>query len=197
MLNWKKELISFRDQANSRSAALQTVNGVNRKFNDARSGRKGRISSRANEITGVALDDSESWCLKADDLKMELQARKQREAVLEAALADKEFVEEEFRRKAEEAKKREQALENDLANMWVLVAKLKKEGAAVRESNLDQKNGDEAEHINDPKPDNIEGNAIPKEQDLDEPKPDEVPKEERLVVRLKVINNVLLLFIFT
>nr|VDD47645.1 unnamed protein product [Brassica oleracea] len=50
---------------------------------------------------------------------MELQARKQREAALESALADKEFIEGEYRKKAEEAKRREEALENDLANMWI------------------------------------------------------------------------------
>ncbi|GAB4849363.1 hypothetical protein Ancab_004165 [Ancistrocladus abbreviatus] len=52
------------------------------------------------------------------DLKIELQARKQREAALEAALAEKEFAEEECRNKVDEAKKREASLENDLANMW-------------------------------------------------------------------------------
>ena len=182
----EKELMAARDLVNSRSAVAQTVNGVNRKYNDARSGRKGRISSRANEISGAGLDDFESWSLDADDLKMELQARKQREAALEAALAEKEFMEEEYRKKAEEAKKREEALENDLANMWVLVAKLKKEGGATPESNVEKKN-DGAEHMNDPKTNDIESNIVPKEQVLDVPKPDsEIHKDEPLVARLKV-----------
>ncbi|KAL9312441.1 hypothetical protein ACSQ67_017893 [Phaseolus vulgaris] len=181
----EKELMATRDLVNSRSAVVQTVNGVNRKFSEARSGRKGRISSRANEISGAVVDDFESWSLDADDLKMELQARKQREAALEAALAEKEFVEEQYRKKAEEAKKREEALENDLANMWILVAKLKKEGDAVPESNMDKKN-DGAQHINDTKINDIESNIVPKEQLFDAPKPDdEIPKEEPLVVRLK------------
>nr|KYP64922.1 Kinesin-related protein 11 [Cajanus cajan] len=181
----EKELMAARDLVNSRSSVIQTVNGVNRKHSDARSGRKGRISSRANEISGAGQDDFESWSLDADDLKMELQARKHREAALEAALAEKEFVEEEYRKKTEEAKKREEALENDLANMWVLVAKLKKEGGAVQESNVVKKN-DGAEHINDSKSDDVESNIVPKEQLLDAAKPDdEIPKEEPLVVRLK------------
>ncbi|KAL2654451.1 hypothetical protein AAZV13_04G008600 [Glycine max] len=181
----EKELMAARDLVNSRSAVMQTVNGVNRKYNDPRAGRKGRISSRASEISGAGVDDFESWSLVADDLKMELQARKQREAALEAALAEKEFVEEQYRKKAEEAKKREEALENDLANMWVLVAKLKKEGGAVPESNIDKKN-DGAEHINNPKINDVESNIVPKEQLLDAPKPDdEMPKDEPLVVRLK------------
>ncbi|KAF7841027.1 kinesin-like protein KIN-7D, mitochondrial [Senna tora] len=180
----EKELIAARDLANSRTV-MQTVNGVNRKYNDIRSGRKGRISSRANEISGAVLDDFESWNLDADDLKMELQARKQREAVLEAALAEKEFVEEEYRKKAEEAKKREEALENDLANMWVLVAKLKKEGVAVPESNIDQKS-DVTEQRNDQKTNGLEIDTVQEELVLDVPKPDEnVPPEEPLVVRLK------------
>ncbi|GAB4851995.1 hypothetical protein Ancab_016186 [Ancistrocladus abbreviatus] len=48
---------------------------------------------------------------------IELQASKQKEAALEATLAEKEFAEEECRKKVDEAKKREASLENDLANM--------------------------------------------------------------------------------
>ncbi|KAL1309014.1 hypothetical protein HN51_051677 [Arachis hypogaea] len=178
----EKELMAARDLVNSRSAVM--ANGVNRKYNDVRSGRKGRFSSRANEISGAGLDDFESWSLDADDLKLELQARKQREAALEAALAEKEFMEEEYRKKADEAKKREEALENDLANMWVLVAKLKKEGGAAPESNIDKKN-DGAEHMDNPKTDDVE-NIEPKEQVLDVSKPDiDIPKDEPLVARLK------------
>ena len=95
-------------------------------------------------------------------------------------------MEEQYRKKTEEAKRREEALENDLANMWVLVAKLKKDGGAVPESNIDKKN-DGAEHINGPKTNDVESNIVPKEHLLDAPKPDEeMPKEEPLVVRLKV-----------
>ncbi|KAL5073606.1 hypothetical protein RYX36_012590 [Vicia faba] len=180
----EKELMTVRDLANSR-AAIQTVNSVNRKYSDPRSGRKGRISSRVNDISAAGLDDFESWNLDADDLRLELHARKQREATLEAALSEKEFVEEEFRKKAEEAKKREEALENDLANMWVLVAKLKKDGGTVQESNIDKKI-DGAQNFNDRKTNDNECNLVSKEQLLDVSKPHgEVPKEEPLVVRLK------------
>lgn len=180
----EKELMTVRDLANSR-VAVQMVNGVNRKYSDGRSGRKGRISSRANDLSGAGLDDFESWSLDADDLRLELQARKQREAALESALSEKEFVEEEFRKKAEEAKKREEALENDLANMWVLVAKLKKEGGIVPESNIDKK-FDGAENINGQQNNDHECNFLSKEQHLDVSKPHgEIPKEEPLVVRLK------------
>ncbi|KAI5388440.1 kinesin-like protein KIN-7D, mitochondrial [Lathyrus oleraceus] len=182
----EKELMAARDLANTRSAVAQTVNGAHRKYHDSRSGRKSRLSSRANENLGPGRDELESWSLEVDDLKMELQAKKQREAVLEAALAEKEIMEEEYRNRVEEAKKRESSLENDLANMWVLVAKLKKEVGAVTESNIDKKSGEGEAHTNDPKAVDIESNIISKEQILDVSKPDnETPKEEPLVVRLK------------
>ncbi|KAJ6824426.1 kinesin-like protein KIN-7D, chloroplastic isoform X1 [Iris pallida] len=50
----------------------------------------------------------------------------ERELMLEAALKDKEQRETELQKKVEESKQKEAFLENELANMWVLVAKLKK-----------------------------------------------------------------------
>lgn len=183
----EKELLAARELANSRSSVMQPVNGANRKYNDgARSGRKGRLSGRANEISGMS-DDFESWNLDADDLKMELQARKQREAALEAALAEKEFVEEEYRKKVEDAKKREEALENDLANMWVLVAKLKKEGGSIPETHTEERHNDVMRNNNGLK--TSDSNTVPKERqvlDVSKPADDESPTEEPLVLRLKV-----------
>ncbi|KAL2329003.1 hypothetical protein Fmac_022430 [Flemingia macrophylla] len=182
----EKELMAARDLSNSRNALVQTVNGINRKYNDARYGRKGRISSRPNESFGVGLDEFESWSLDANDLKMELQARKQREAALEAALAEKEFLEEEYMKKVEEAKKREASLENDLANMWVLVAKLKKDGGAVPESNIDIKEVDVGARTDDQKSNDMESSIVPKEPILDVSIPEsEITNEEPLVSRLK------------
>ncbi|KAL7583877.1 hypothetical protein Lser_V15G45707 [Lactuca serriola] len=167
----EKELMSACELGNSKS----------RKY-DAKNGRKGRSSSRVK-------DDFDSWNLDPEDLKMELQARKQREARLEAALSEKEVIEEEYRKKAEEMKKKEAALENDLANMWVLVAQLKKEakGVTVNESNS---NGTErGETVNFPKIENGGGrdNIVVKErQVLDgSEKAHDVAKEEPLVARLK------------
>ncbi|CAL0304256.1 unnamed protein product [Lupinus luteus] len=180
----EKELIAAGDLVNSRSALVQTVNGVYRKY-DANSGRKGRISCRGNEISAAGLDEFESWS-QADDLRIELQARKQREEALEAALAEKEFVEEEYRKKVEEAKKKEAALENDLASMWVLVAKLKREVGAGSEVNIDNKNGDGQTHTDDLKSNDVRSKTVPKEQMVDVSKSEnEVPKEEPLVARLK------------
>ncbi|GLT72779.1 hypothetical protein SLA2020_446830 [Shorea laevis] len=71
--------------------------------------------------------------------------------------------------------------------MWVLVAKLKKEGGATPELNTDERHSEGTEYINDPKTNEIETNTVLKErQVLDVSKPaDEIPKEEPLVVRLK------------
>ncbi|KAE8690643.1 hypothetical protein F3Y22_tig00110893pilonHSYRG00180 [Hibiscus syriacus] len=94
----EKELLAAQELANTRGSANLTVNGFNRKYSD---------STRAGK--GAALwssgDGFESWNLDLDDLKMELQARKQREAALEAVLTEKEFIEDEYRKRVEEAKK--------------------------------------------------------------------------------------------
>ncbi|WZZ82985.1 hypothetical protein YC2023_103557 [Brassica napus] len=177
----EKELVAARDLA----AAAQTRNNnsmnsvANR--NGTRPGRKARIT--------------DSWNLNQEDLKMELQARKQREAVLEATLAEKQCLEEEYRKKAEEAKRREEALENDLANMWVLVAKLKKatggvlsgpksHGPPITESTME----DEATDLEN----ESQNNGILKErqvliapEEVIVAKAEETPKEEPLVARLK------------
>ncbi|TYI87086.1 hypothetical protein E1A91_D04G111900v1 [Gossypium mustelinum] len=60
------------------------------------------------------------------DLKKELAMSKERELSYEAALIERDHREAELQRKVEESKQREAYLEHELANMWVLVAKLKK-----------------------------------------------------------------------
>ncbi|KAK3412575.1 kinesin-like protein KIN-7D, mitochondrial [Eucalyptus grandis] len=176
----EKELLAARELAHSRA------NGLNRKFSDGvRAARKGRLSGRSHDM-GSASDEFDAWSLDPDDLKMELQARKQREVALEAALAEKEFLEDEYRKKVDEAKKREEALENDLANMWVLVAKLKKDGGGITELNSDDRSS-EANNIDELKPTDSDSNGVLKErQNPDVSKPtEELVKEEPLVVRLK------------
>ncbi|KAE8692657.1 Kinesin-related protein 11 [Hibiscus syriacus] len=186
----EKELSAARELAHSRGSSNQTVNSVNRKYNDStRHGRKGRLSGRSHDISGAAGDGFESWNLDPDDLKMELQARKQREAALEAALTEKEIIANEYRKKVEEAKKREEALENDLANMWVLVSKLKKEGSDTPESNAVEQHSNGIDNVvYDPKANNIENNNILNESQVSEVSLEPAngtPQEEPLVVRLK------------
>lgn len=64
------------------------------------------------------------------DVKRELALSKDRELSYEAALLEKDQKEVELQKKIEESKQREAYLENELANMWVLVAKLKKSQGA-------------------------------------------------------------------
>jgi centromeric protein E len=122
-----KELLIAQEMAHSR------VNG-----------RKGRITSRGRDEVGT-------WSLDLEDMKMELQARRQREAALEAALAEKELLEEEYKRKFDEAKKKELSLENDLAGMWVLVAKLKRGVLGISDLNVDVRSVNLADITNDTK----------------------------------------------
>lgn len=63
-----------------------------------------------------------------EELQKELAVKCQREASLEDALSEKDQREAELQKRIDEAKQREQDLENELANMWVLVAKIKKNG---------------------------------------------------------------------
>lgn len=182
----EKELSASREMLNSRSFSMQSGNGGNRKYGDSvRQSRRGRFSSRANDVNH---DDFDTWDLDPEDLKRELQARKQREAALEAVLAEKEIIEDEYRKKFDESKKREAALENDLANMWVLVARLKKENCAGQEAKAnDVQNG--VDSINDPKVNEVECKdpILNDSQSIDYPTPPpEISKEEPLVARLKV-----------
>lgn len=66
--------------------------------------------------------------LLVEELQKELSARYQREADLEAALSEREQVEGELRKRIDEAKLHEEDLENELANMWVLIAKMRNSG---------------------------------------------------------------------
>ncbi|XP_031130245.1 kinesin-like protein KIN-7D, mitochondrial isoform X1 [Ipomoea triloba] len=180
----EKELSASREMLNSRSFNMQSGNAGNRKYGDSvRQSRRGRVSSRANDNH----DDFDTWDLDPEDLKRELQARKQREATLEAFLAEKEIIEDEYRKKFDEAKKREAALENDLANMWVLVARLKKENCAGQEAKTnDVLTG--VDSINDPKVNEVECKdpILNNSQPIDYPTPPpEISKEEPLVARLK------------
>ncbi|XP_076914227.1 kinesin-like protein KIN-7D, mitochondrial [Bidens hawaiensis] len=140
-----------------------------RSNNRPKSGRNGRI------IPGRVNDEFD-----LEDVKKELQARKQREASLEAALAEKENIENEYRKIVEELKKKEAVLENDLANMRVHVAQLKKE---VNGTNINSVDGND--NVNEVKVDNGGFNNSVKENVSDVEVGHDVPKEEPLVARLK------------
>uniref|UniRef100_A0A1D1XQX0 Kinesin-like protein n=1 Tax=Anthurium amnicola TaxID=1678845 RepID=A0A1D1XQX0_9ARAE len=81
--------------------------------------RRANIGTRNNKRDGH---------IKRQDhtIKRDMNASYERELALETALMEKEQREVELQKKVEESKQREAYLENELANMWVLVAKLKK-----------------------------------------------------------------------
>lgn len=60
------------------------------------------------------------------DIKRELALSREREQSYEAALAEKVETQTELLKSLEESKQKEAYLENELANMWILIAKLKK-----------------------------------------------------------------------
>lgn len=60
------------------------------------------------------------------EMKRELALSRERELSYEAALVERDQKEAELQSKVEESKQREAYLENELANMWVQIAKLKK-----------------------------------------------------------------------
>lgn len=121
-----KELAAAQEAAYSRGSGKPTKSSGQRKSSEAKV-RKSQFGNRMSGVGHDVYDDVDSWDLDHEDMKRELHARKEREAALESALAEKEHMEAEFQKKIDEAKKRETDLENDLAGMWVLVAKLKKE----------------------------------------------------------------------
>ncbi|THU69110.1 hypothetical protein C4D60_Mb08t10970 [Musa balbisiana] len=134
-----KELLAIQDLA----AYSKTANGTIRRFSESKNdgiklGRKGQPPSRSGDAGNTGSDDMDNRNLDLDDIRMELQVRKQKEESLEAALAEKVHLEKEYKKKLEEAKKREISLENDLASMWVLVAKLKKGPLCTSELTADK-----------------------------------------------------------
>ncbi|XP_071924527.1 kinesin-like protein KIN-7E, chloroplastic isoform X2 [Coffea arabica] len=70
------------------------------------------------------------------ELQQELNARHQREASLVAALTERDKIESELRKRVDDAKRREKDLENELANMWILVAKMRKSGTDTEDTLL-------------------------------------------------------------
>ncbi|KAL3634777.1 Kinesin-like protein KIN-7E [Castilleja foliolosa] len=78
--------------------------------------------------------------LSMEEFEMELKARYQREASLVAALSERDKVESDLRKRLDDAKRNEETLENELANMWVLIAKTRKSpvNSEYDESNISE-----------------------------------------------------------
>lgn len=191
------ELLIAQEMAYSRGGS-----GGLRKIEAAKLGRRSRSVSRGGEFATTAHDDVECFNAELVDMKIELQARRQREAVLEATLSEKELLEEEYRKKFDEAKKREVALENDLAGMWVLVAKLKKGGSEISELSIDDRPVNRKELINVHKENKNDCNGMlvkerPVSNGLIKPNGEQLnrsPELEPLLNRLKVNYILILMF---
>lgn len=108
------KLMNQNEKLAAEAAAKST--SLQRRTSTARNGRRESLPKRA-DYAGSALEMS---------LKRELNMSRERQASYEAALQEKDQREAELQTKLEESKQREAYLENELANMWVLVAKLKK-----------------------------------------------------------------------
>jgi centromeric protein E len=97
---------------------------------------KNSPAQRRTTIPAVRNGRRESYNKRNDqggsvsDIKRELAMSREREVSYEAVLLEKDQREADLQRKVEESKQREAYLENELANMWVLVAKLKKSHGA-------------------------------------------------------------------
>ncbi|OEL25558.1 Kinesin-like protein KIN-7E, chloroplastic [Dichanthelium oligosanthes] len=84
--------------------------------------------SRSNIHNDAKQRDHENGIL-VEELQKELVASCQREAVLEDTLSQKDRRESDLLKVIDDAKCREHELENELASMWVLVSKIKKESS--------------------------------------------------------------------
>ncbi|KAG8084158.1 hypothetical protein GUJ93_ZPchr0010g9577 [Zizania palustris] len=150
-------------------------------------GRKGLLGA------GRGKDEVGTWSLDLEDMKMELQDRKQREAALEAALAEKELLEEGYKKKFDEAKKKELSLENDLAGMWVLVAKMKRGTLGISDLNVDDRSINLADITNGTKENKADRNVAVVEKQVSDDSVKSLiteeyrsPEFEPLLVRLRV-----------
>ncbi|XP_057836682.2 kinesin-like protein KIN-7E, chloroplastic isoform X2 [Cryptomeria japonica] len=119
------------------------------------------------------------------DIRRDLIASHEREAALEAALIEKEQKETELQKKIEEAKQREADLENDLANMWVVVAKLKKGRENPDEVTLGLNAGEGSTPrsiVND----NIVAHSVERSNNYDEKRLDQTTESRGTVEELKI-----------
>ncbi|KAL8134347.1 kinesin-like protein KIN-7C, mitochondrial [Apium graveolens] len=91
--------------------------------------RNGSIGGRPDERLKKHKDG-----ILVEELGQELDAMYQREASLVSALSERDEKEAEMRKRLDEAKQHEEDLENELSNMWVLVANLRESGSHSAET---------------------------------------------------------------
>ncbi|KAL5545429.1 hypothetical protein UlMin_005116 [Ulmus minor] len=127
------KLMNHNERLAAELAASKNSPTQRRTGSTVRNGRKDSQNKRNEQVGAVS------------EIKRELAMSRERELSYEAALMEKDHRESELQRKVEESKQREAYLENELANMWVLVAKLKKAQGAetdASESTIETKGSD-------------------------------------------------------
>ncbi|KAL4195940.1 hypothetical protein AMTRI_Chr04g243610 [Amborella trichopoda] len=107
------KLLRQNEKLTAEITALQ--NSPNRRLNSSMRNSKRDSHTKRQDLGGSLAE-----------IKRELAVSHEKELLYEAALAEREQREAELQKRVEESKQREAHLENELANMWVLVAKLKK-----------------------------------------------------------------------
>ncbi|KAL9373824.1 hypothetical protein Peur_033444 [Populus x canadensis] len=112
------KLMNHNERLTAELTALKNSPTQRRTGSTVRNGRRDNHMKRQDQVGA------------ASELKREFAVSRERELQYEAALIEKDQRETELQRKVEESKQRESYLENELANMWVLVAKLKKSRGA-------------------------------------------------------------------
>ncbi|KAK9156618.1 hypothetical protein Scep_003192 [Stephania cephalantha] len=127
------KLMNHNERMSAELAAAKNSSAQRRATSSIRNGKRDIQSKRQDPVAAAA------------DLKKELTIFRERELSYEAALTDKEQKEAELQKKVEESKQREAYLENELANMWVLVAKLKKSQGTDNDDSLSIKENQKAD----------------------------------------------------
>ncbi|KAK9664625.1 hypothetical protein RND81_14G057000 [Saponaria officinalis] len=109
------KLMNQNERLSTELASLKNSPTPRKSVGPPRNGRRETTQSKRHEQVP-----------SPSDLKKDLAVSREREMAYEAALLEKDQREVLLQRKVEESKQREVYLENELANMWVLVSKLKK-----------------------------------------------------------------------
>ncbi|KAG8389762.1 hypothetical protein BUALT_Bualt01G0012300 [Buddleja alternifolia] len=132
--------------------------------------------------------------LSIEEFEAELNSRYQREASLVAALSERDKIESDLRKRLDDAKRHEEKLENELANMWVLVAKMRKSTVSSGDASIPLSDDQLISNniYEDEECESIEGVCSVEDLEAQYQSERRKCKElERLILRLKVSNRVL------
>ncbi|KAL0369271.1 UNVERIFIED_CONTAM: Kinesin-like protein KIN-7E, chloroplastic [Sesamum calycinum] len=135
--NLAEEVTKLSYQNAKLTADLAAARDVRCKANCCQ--KSAAIDMKQNGVTGTRSDPrfrKPEDRLSMEEFELELNARYQREASLVAALSERDKIEADLRKRLDDAKRHEEKLENELANMWVLVARLRKSTFGSEETSI-------------------------------------------------------------